>query len=138
MNANGNTLTDYEFSYVDGLRRQATHRVRIFPSTSWTTIILTDMSDKYLCPSVTNSIEDLVNALLSKHREIQPTRVVLIEHYDHREARPRSVATGSNATEHETFDLVSFLSNQDGHLYEPDWKSITKARAEEWIGRPLP
>jgi hypothetical protein len=79
-----NRTVDYEFSYRDGLGRTATHRVRIFPTHSWVTILLTDLTEKHVGPSVTNSIEELINALLAERLDIQRERMIVIEHYDDR------------------------------------------------------
>jgi hypothetical protein len=129
---------DFEFNYTDRLRREATHRVRIFSLLPWTTLLITDMTERYACASVTNSIEDLVNALLVEHPEIRRGRMVVIEHYDYRPRQSASSGVRPILKERESFDLVSFHARTDGLLYEPDWKRITKTRAEEWIGCQLP
>lgn len=131
------TSTDYEFSYTDKLRRRATHRVRTFQNHSWTTILITDLSHQFICPSVTNSIEDLVNDLLRERVDIRRDRMVVIEHYDHRHQGALSGYGKSFPEEQETYDLVSFQVSPDRKLLEPDWKRITKAQAEEWIGCSL-
>jgi hypothetical protein len=107
------------FTYTDGLRRKVTHWVRVYENAAWTTVIVTDRSSTYICPSITNSIEDFANAFLDYHLNISPHRVVFIEHYDERP---------------EEFDLVRFAGKVNGRLHTPEWKRITKAQAEEWAG----
>ena len=129
---------DFEFSYTDLLRRKATHRVRLFTGPSWTAIVVTDLTEKYSCPSATNSIEELINALLSERPEIRRERTVVIEHYDDRSrglTRSNRSATSPAA---ETFDLVSFSVDSHGKVCDPDWKRISKSEAEQWIGMRLP
>lgn len=128
---------DFEFSYADRLGRKATHRVRIFDVGSWTTVLVTDMADKCGCPSVTQSVEDLINALLVARPDIRRERMVFIEHYDDRSSRLGSRATSVRAKD-ESFDLVSFSTDYGARLCEPAWRSITKAQAEQWIGSKLP
>lgn len=129
---------DYEFSYVDGLGRTATHRVRIFTPGAWTTVLVTDLSEKHHCPSVTNSIEELIGAWLAAHPEIRHERLVVIEHYDDRSSWRRIVSWAAPPTTRETFDLVSFSLGADGHASDPSWKRVTKAEAEQWTGSTLP
>ena len=132
------TSVDYEFSYADRLGRRATHRVRVFTPGAWTTVLVTDRSEKHHCPSVTNSIEELIDALLVAHPEIRRERLVVIEHYDNRSSwRPVVTGAAPPATK-ETFDLVSFSRGTDGHVCDPDWKRVTKAEAERWTGSTLP
>jgi hypothetical protein len=132
-----NRTIDYEFSYRDGLGRRATHRVRIFSTHSWIAILLTDLTEKHVCPSVTNSIEELINALLVERPDIQRERMIVIEHYDDR-AQQRRRDRSTERENDESFDLVSFLTSLDGKLHNPSWKSITKADAETWTGASLP
>lgn len=130
---------DSEFSYLDCLKREATHRVRIFENVAWTTILITDLSTRYVCPSVTNSLEDLINAFLADHREIREARMVVIEHYDDRPfGGPGSRRGLGDVAEPESFDLVSFSKRADGSLYDPQWKRIAKQEAERWTGVKLP
>lgn len=103
---------DQEFSCVDQLGRRATHRVRIFTPGAWTTVVITDLSEKHHCPSVTNSIEELVDALLAAHPEIRPERLVIIEHDDDRSSWRRMVSWSTLPATKETFDLVSFPTAQ--------------------------
>ncbi len=91
---------DYEFSYVDRLGRRATHRICIFTPGTWTTVLVTDRSETHHCPSVTNSIEELIDALLVAHPEIRRERLVVIEHYDDRSSW-RPVVPGGCAVRHE-------------------------------------
>ena len=133
-----NRSIDYEFPYRDRLGRRATHRVRIFSTDSWMTILLTDLTKKHVCPSVTNSIEELINALLVERPDIQRERMIVIEHYDDRAHRRRRRDRSSERENDESFDLVSFLTGLDGKLHNPSWKSITKAEAENWTGASLP
>lgn len=129
---------DYEFSYVDQLGRRATHRVRIFTPGAWTTVLVTDLSEKHHCPSVTNSIEELIDALLVAHPEIRQERLVVIEHYDDRSSWRRVVAWAAPTTTKETFDLVSFSRGVDGKVSDPNWQRVTKAEAEQWAGSAVP
>jgi hypothetical protein len=129
---------DYECSYADGLGRRAAHRVRIFTPGAWTTVLVTDLSEKHHCPSVTNSIEELVDALLVAHPEIRPERLVVIEHYDDRSSWRRIVSWVVPPATHETFDLVSLSRSADGKVSDPNWKRVTKAEAEQWAGAALP
>lgn len=129
---------DDEFSYADRLGRTAIHRIRIFTPGAWTTVLVTDLSEKHHCPSVTNSIEELVDALLLAHPEIRRERLVVIEHYDDRSSWQRFVSWAARPTGRETFDLVSFPHGADGHACDPDWKRVTKAEAEQWAGAALP
>jgi hypothetical protein len=130
-------VADYEFSYTDRLARRATHRIRIFTPGTWTTVLITDRSEKHHCPSVTNSIEELIDAVLQAHPEIRRERLVVIEHYDDRPSW-RPVVSGAQApTTRETFDLVSFSRGEDGHVCDPNWKRVTKAEAEQWTGSTL-
>jgi hypothetical protein len=78
-------VLDCEFSYLDLLHRKAAHRTRLFDNGAWATLIITDMSRRRTCPSVTNSIEELMNAFLREHPEIKYERLVIIEHYGDRE-----------------------------------------------------
>lgn len=133
-----NHAIDFEFSYVDILHRRATHRVRLFNPGGWTTILVTDLTDKYACPSVTNSIEELINALLGERPEIRQERMVVIEHYDDRASRLPCAKRSATWQAAETFDLVSFSVDRRSRLCEPDWKRITKTQAEEWTGVRLP
>jgi hypothetical protein len=129
---------DYEFPYTDLLGRKASHRVRIFMPGAWTTVLVTDLSEKHRCPSVTNSIEELLDALLAAHPEIRRERLVVIEHYDDRSSWRPFVTRAAPPTRRETFDLVSFSFNAAGNVCDPNWKRVTKAEAEQWTGSPLP
>lgn len=131
-------LSDYEFSYSDRLGRRATHRVRIFTPGTWTAVLITDCSEKHHCPSVTNSVEELIDALLLTHPVIRRERLVVIEHYDDRSSWRPFVAGAATSAAKETFDLVSFSYGTDGHACNPNWKRVTKADAERWTGSTLP
>lgn len=130
-------VADYEFSYTDRLARRATHRIRIFRPGTWTTVLITDRSVKHRCPSVTNSIEELIDALLQAHPEIHRERLVVIEHYDDRSSSRPVVSGARPPTTRETFDLVSFSRGEDGYACDPNWKRVTKAEAEQWTGSTL-
>jgi hypothetical protein len=112
-------LREFNFTFTDSRKRTARHRVRIFACDNWTTVVATDRSEQFHCSSVTNSIENLVNALIT-HAELDTDRLIVIEHYDD--------------LEKETFDLVKFDRMRDGTLHYPSWKAITKAEAEQWSG----
>lgn len=131
-------LSDYEFSYSDRLGRRATHRVRIFTPGTWTAVLITDCSEKHHCPSVTNSVEELIDALLLTHPVIRRERLVVIEHYDDRSSWRPFVAGAAMSAAKETFDLVSFSYGTDGHACNPNWNRVTKADAERWTGSTLP
>jgi hypothetical protein len=131
--------TDEEFSYSDHEQRPTTHLVRIFPNRSWVAVVVTDRSDRHDCPSITSSIDEFVPALLAAHPEISPSRLVVIEHYDHRSvnATLRSL-DGAVLLEDDHFNLVRFgVEARSGRYCHPEWTSITKAEAEQWTGAPL-
>ena len=129
---------DCEFAYLDGLRREAAHRTRLFDNGAWATLIITDMSHRHTCPSITNSIEELMNAFLREHPEITYERLVVIEHYDDCE-RNQGKRRRDQSGRDEEFDLVSFEPEAvTGRLKNPDWKRITKHEAEQWAGSSLP
>jgi len=132
------TAQDYEFSYCDRLGRRATHRIRVFVPGAWTTVLVTDLSEKYRCPSVTNSLEELIEAFLNSHPEIRIERLVVIEHYDDRPSWRPAIAGTVPPAKSETFDLVSFRFGSDGHMCDPSWKRVTKREAEQWVGATLP
>jgi hypothetical protein len=111
-------MREFEFSYTDHLRRNATHNVQIFHGEGWTTVLATDRSTKHSCPSLTNSIEQLVTELVADGTIVNPGRLVVIEHYD-----DLSV---------ETWDLVSFERRRDGSFTNPEWRAISKEEAENW------
>lgn len=122
-------VLDCEFAYRDCLA----HHVRLFDNCAWATLIITDMSQRYTCPSVTNSIEELMNAFLREHPEVKYERLVIIEHYDDR-GEPCRDQGGRD----EEFDLVSFEPEAvTGMLKNPDWKRITRQQAEQWAGSSL-
>ena len=114
---------EFDFSFKDARGRSATHRVRVFICDSWTTIIATDRTIKYNCASVTNTIDQLVNALIVKEK-LDPERVVVIEHYDD--------------LEKETYDLVQFERMPDGSFRFPSWKAINEEEAHHWAGLEVP
>lgn len=123
--------SDFEFSYPDCLKRKTTHRIRLFENVAWITMLITDMSDKHICPSVTNSIEELVTAFLKERPEISYNRLVIIEHYDYGERSPRQ-------RREETFDLVTLEYDQLWLKFcHPKWKHISKQEAEQWTGQSL-
>jgi hypothetical protein len=132
------TREDFDFSYTDLLNRRATHRVRIFAGASWTTILVTDLTEKHACPSVTNSVEELINALLRERPEIRRERTVVIEHYDDRSRGLAGSRPSATWAASDTFDLVSFSVDSQGRVCEPDWRRITKVEAEQWVGARLP
>lgn len=111
---------DFDFNFKDAKGGFCRHRVRIFICDSWTTIIATDRSLRYKCASITNSIEQLVNALVEKE-QLDPERLVVIEHYDD--------------LEKESFDIVRFDRMRDGRLRFPSWKAITPEEASQWAGQ---
>lgn len=111
-------MRDFEFGYMDYNKRTARHRVRMFPTDNWTTILVTDRSEKNKCASVTNSIEYLMTELVDKEH-LNPERIVVIEHYD--DAR-------------ETFDLVKLEHLKDGRFVNPEWTPISREEVEKWCG----
>jgi hypothetical protein len=110
---------EINFVFTDASKRTARHRVRIFTCDNWTTVMATDRSEQFHCSSVTNSIENLINAVIA-HHDLDPERLIVIEHYDD--------------LEKESFDLVKFDRMRDGTLHFPSWKAITKEEAEQWCG----
>lgn len=113
------TTKDYNFVFTDSRKQSARHRVRIFACDNWTTVIITDRSEQFHCASVTNSIENIVNALIvAEHLDTE--RLVVIEHYDD--------------LDKETFDLVKFDKMRDGTLHFPSWKAISADEANQWAG----
>jgi hypothetical protein len=101
-------------------------------------VLITDRSEKHHCPSVTNSIEELIDALLLAHQEIRRDRLVVIEHYDNLSLWRPVVSEAVPHNARETFDLVSLSHGADGRACDPDWKRVTKAEAEQWTGSTLP
>ena len=113
-------ILDCIFHYQDGVHTQpASHWVRLYDCGSWMTLLITDRSHKYICNSVTNSIEALVTAFLWSHPEVTYERLVIIEHYDE---HPKE------------FDLVSFKNPRVGVLSDPVWNRINEEQAKMWCG----
>jgi hypothetical protein len=110
---------EFNFVFTDSRKRTARHRVTIFTCDNWTTVIATDRSEQFHCASVTNSIENLINALIEKeHLDVE--RLVVIEHYDDLD-KP-------------SYDLVKFDRMKDGTLRFPSWKAISPEEANQWAG----
>jgi hypothetical protein len=110
---------EFNFLFMDSRKRQARHCVRLFICDNWTTVIATDRSERFHCASVTNCIENLVNALVAQEG-LDTERLIVIEHYDD--------------LDKETFDLVKFDKMKDGTLHYPSWKAITLEEANQWAG----
>jgi hypothetical protein len=113
-------MREFDLSFIDERKRPARHRVRLYPLDNWTTVIATDRSEKYKCASITNTIGQLVNALIAREH-LNPERLVVIEHYDD--------------LDKESFDLVRFDRLRDGLMHYPSWKAISKEEALEWAGQ---
>ena len=116
-------MREFEFTFEDGMKRQACHRVRIYPHDNWTTIIATDRSVQNQCSSVTNSIDALITALVAKEG-LNPERIVVIENYDD--------------LDRETWDVVTLERRRDGTFTNPSWKAITKTEVEHWCAEEQP
>jgi hypothetical protein len=112
-------MREFDISFLDEKSTVTRHRVRLYPLSSWTAVIVTDRSERNQCASVTNSIEPLVNTLIQREN-LNPQRLVVIEHYD-------DLAK-------ESFDLVSFERLRDGLLHYPSWKAISREEAMAWAG----
>jgi hypothetical protein len=113
-------LREFEFTFPDGNKRPARHRVRIFENPlGWTTIICTDRSVKFKCASITNSIDHLITELVAQEK-LNPMRLVIIEHYDD--------------IDKESWDLVKFDQRRDGSFAYPKWEAISKEEARRWAG----
>jgi hypothetical protein len=128
-------------------------RCRIFENPPITIALLTDLDDANPGPSITNSIEHAVGAVLRRWPEIDAARLVIVEHYDDRPTRARVAQKFRRCVDigrenGESFDLVTFdaemkaLRDQSARLCrsprEPHWKHTTKANVEDLIGGRLP
>jgi hypothetical protein len=106
-------ISDFIFEYPTNLGSagKAICRARIFvpaPEAVW--VVLTDLGEKSIGSSITNSIEDIREHLFTKG--FITNKAKLIEHYE------------SNSHRDDTFDLVSF---SDG--VTPNWKSMQLSEA---------
>jgi hypothetical protein len=128
-------------------------RCRIFDNPPMIIALLTDLDDANPGPSITNSIECAVGVVLRRWPEINPARLVIVEHYDDRPARARVAEKFRRVLDigrenGESFDLVTFdveleaLRDRSAQLWrspkEPHWKHTTKANVEYLIGGRLP
>ena len=135
-------------------RRPMAFRTRIYENPPFTVALLTDIGDANPGCSITNGIEYAVAAVLEHWPELNPARLVIVEHYDDREKlrqiaakyRRMVVYEQSIGRENgESFALVGFRwrnAPTDWHNLnlpgEPHWKATTKAEVEELIGGALP
>jgi hypothetical protein len=65
--------------------QQMKFRARLYRNEPWTVALLTDLDDQNPGCSITNGIEYAVAAVLDRWPEINPARLVVVEHYDDRE-----------------------------------------------------
>ncbi|MGH9436518.1 MAG: hypothetical protein ACRD22_01155 [Terriglobia bacterium] len=92
-----------------------------------------------------------VGGVLRRWPEINPARLVVVEHYDDRPARVRASARARRILDigreqGESFDLVTFDAGIERlrevaagvRRYEPIWKHTTKTAVEDLIGGYLP
>jgi hypothetical protein len=112
---------DFNFTYPDPKHgNPATQWVRIFSHPDKHVVVMTDRSHKYTCASITNSVEDCVQALLEQLPLLKEKAAVWIEHYDERP---------------EEWDLVTFTGAEG--RWTPNWKRINRKVAEELAGEAL-
>jgi len=104
-------------------------RVRLFHVHPLTVVLLTELADNPGC-SITNGIEDARRAVLHRWPELNPARLVLVEHYDSSSYPP----SRRRETIEESFDLVTF-SPED---LQPRWQRISKRSLEALLGAKLP
>ncbi len=138
-------------------RDEMKFRARVFENPPLTIALLTDLGDENPGCSITNGIEYAVAAVLERWPDIDPARLVIVEHYDDREKLRRMAAKYGRyqaeplqrARDHgECFDLVTFgrgfeavlerAKRNPGRAVEPVWKRIPKAEVERLICEVLP
>ncbi|HEX7362289.1 MAG TPA: hypothetical protein VF283_17495 [Bryobacteraceae bacterium] len=132
-------------------RREMRFRARLFRNEPMTIALLTDLGDDNPGLSITNGIEYAVGAVLQRWPEINPARLVIVEHYDDRLAHTRASTRARRILETgrengESFDLVTFDAAIERlrevavgvRRYEPIWKHTTKTAVEDLIGAHLP
>ncbi len=138
-------------------RNEMKFRARIFENPPLTIALLTDLGDENPGCSITNGIESAVATVLERWPDINPARLVIVEHYDDREDIQRLAAKyGRYHAEQsfigrengESFDLVTFgqgfeavlerARRNPGRAVEPVWKRIPKSEVERLIGEVLP
>jgi hypothetical protein len=134
--------------------RIMTVRARIFKNQytdPMTIALLTDTGDDNPGPSITNGILHAVKAVLERWPDIDPARLVVIEHYDDREKlktlaskHSRAVSLLGRPDYGESFDLVTFDGGMQavtrlslGQDLEPHWKRIRKDEAQTLCCYPL-
>lgn len=123
-------LIDEELPYL-AAGKPAAHRIRVYETDSWATLVITDSSKKNACISVTNSVEPLVEEFLRQFSRFRFERLVIVEHFEPYQL----LATPTNE---ESFSFVKLSRNaKNGVLHNPTWTYASRAKVESWTGFPI-
>ena len=145
---------DQVLSTADLHKREMKFRARVFFREPLHVLLLTDIGSDNPGASITNGMEFAVPTALKLWPDLEPARLVVVEHYDYRSEpnyRPRSFLVADSRAP-ETFDLVTFDGGIKGlttarywvhgmwphPLGEVHWKPFSKDQTEKLIGGKLP